>query len=62
MVVGCGRGGRGRQRSGAAGRCSCWFAVGHAPSQDSVVLPARMCFSIRRRYAPARSIARVCVC
>lgn len=25
-----GRGGPGRQRSGAADRCSCWFAVGHA--------------------------------
>jgi hypothetical protein len=27
-----GRGGRGRQRSGMAGRCACWFAVGHASS------------------------------
>ena len=43
------------------GRCSCWFAVGHAASQGSVVLPARMRFSIRRRYAPARSIG-ACVC
>src|SRR5919108_4966021 len=41
------------------GRCSCWFAVGHASSQGSVVLPARMWFSIRRRYAPARSIEGV---
>ena len=49
-----GRGGRGRQRSGAAGHCSCWFAVGHAPSQGSVVLPARMWFSICRRYATGR--------
>src|ERR671930_1522757 len=37
------------------GRCSCWFAVGHASSLGSVVLPARMWFSIRRRYAPAGS-------
>src|SRR5215468_7733495 len=37
-----GRGGRGRQRPGAAGRCSCWLAVGHAFIQGSVVLPARM--------------------
>jgi hypothetical protein len=44
-----GRGGRGRQRLGC---CSCWFAVGHASSQGSVVLPARMWFSICRRYAP----------
>jgi hypothetical protein len=53
--------GRGRQQSGAAGRCSCWFAVGHASRQGSVVLPARTWFSIGRRYAPARSI-RACVC
>ena len=33
----------------------CWFAVGHASSQASVVLPARMWFSICRRYAPART-------
>jgi hypothetical protein len=46
-----GRGGRGRRRSGAAGRCSCRFAVGHASSQGSAVLPARMWFSICRRYA-----------
>ena len=38
------------------GRCSCWFAVDHAAIERSVVLPARMRFSIRRRYAPARSI------
>ena len=34
----------------------CWLAVGHASIQGSVVLPARMGFSIRRRYGPARSI------
>src|ERR671923_974119 len=39
-----------------AGRCSGWFAVGHAAISGGVVLPARMRFSIRRRYAPARSI------
>jgi hypothetical protein len=44
-----GRGRRGRQRLGC---CSCWFAVGHASSQGSVVLAARMWFSICRRYAP----------
>ena len=38
------------------GRCSCSFAVGHASSQGSVVLPARIWFSICRRHAPARSI------
>src|SRR5262245_42582000 len=38
------------------GRRSCGFAVGHAPSLGSVVLPARIGFSICRRYAPARSI------
>ena len=43
-------------RSGTAGCCSCWLAVGHAPSQGSVVLPARMRFSICRRYVPAGSI------
>ena len=36
-------------------------AVGHAASQGSAVLPARMRFSIRRRYAPARSIG-ACAC
>src|SRR5262249_34278916 len=40
------------------GRCSPGtptggFAVGHAAIQGSIVLPARMWFSIRRRYAPA---------
>jgi two-component system, OmpR family, response regulator VanR len=38
------------------GRSSCWFAVGHAAIQGSVVLPARIGFSICRRYAPAGSI------
>src|SRR5258706_9726871 len=33
---------------------SSWFAVGHASSLGSVVLPARMWFSICQRYAPAR--------
>ena len=41
------------------GRRSCWFAGGHAASQGSAVLPARMRFSICRRYAPARSIGRM---
>jgi hypothetical protein len=36
----------------------CWFAVGHAASQDSVVLRARMWFSICRRYALERSALR----
>ena len=44
-----------------AGRCSCWSVVGHASIQGSAVLPARMWFSIRRRYAPARTL-RACVC
>src|SRR6266545_6998197 len=48
-----GRGGRGRRRSGAAGRGSCWFAADHVSIQGSGVLPARMWFSICRRYAPA---------
>ena len=43
------------------GRCSCWFAVGHAAIEGSAALPARMRFSIRRRYAPARSIG-ACAC
>ena len=34
----------------SAGCWPCWSAVGHASSQGSVVLPARMRFSIRRRY------------
>src|ERR1700730_8164673 len=46
-----GRAGRRRQRSGAAARCSCWFAVSHASSQGSVVLPARIWLGICRRYA-----------
>jgi hypothetical protein len=54
-----GRGGRGRQRPGC---CSCWSAVGHASSQGSVVLPARIRFPICRRYAPASSIERLCAC
>ena len=33
------------------GGCSCWLAVGHAAIQGSGVLPARMWFSICRRYA-----------
>jgi two-component system, OmpR family, response regulator VanR len=35
----------------------CWFAVGHAFSQRTLALPARMCFSICRQYVPARSMA-----
>src|SRR5882757_4233303 len=38
------------------GRSCCWFGVGHAPIQGSLVLQARMRFSIRRRYAPAGSL------
>ncbi len=38
------------------------YEVGLAASQASLVLPARMWFSIRRRYVPARSITGVCVC
>src|SRR6476660_8557275 len=41
------------------GRCSCWFAVGHASIQGSAVLPARMGFSICGRNTPARSIRSV---
>jgi hypothetical protein len=47
--------------SNPTGRRSCWFAVGHAAIQGSVVLAARMRFSIRGRYAPARSIG-ACAC
>jgi hypothetical protein len=36
-----------------AGRGSCWLPAGHASSQGRVALPARMRFSICRRYAPA---------
>jgi hypothetical protein len=39
------------------GRGSCWSAVGHAAIEGSVVLPTRMWFSIRRRYAPALASA-----
>jgi two-component system, OmpR family, response regulator VanR len=39
-----------------ADRCPCCGGLTHAASQGSVVLSARMGFSIRRRYAPARSI------
>src|SRR5258708_13451841 len=46
-----GRGGRGRQRSGAAGPCSCRFAVGHASRQSSPGFAALMWVSTRRRYA-----------
>jgi hypothetical protein len=42
-----------------AGRCSCWFAVGHGSSLGSMVLPARMWFSICRRYAAGGSIERM---
>ena len=43
------------------GCCSCGLAVGHAAIQGSVVLPARIRFSICRRHAAARSI-RACAC
>src|SRR5215216_6984074 len=36
-----------------------WFAVGHASSLGSVVLPARMWFSICRRYATGGRIERM---
>jgi len=39
-----------------ADRCPCCGGLTHAASQGSAVLSARMGFSIRRRYAPARSI------
>src|SRR4029077_9408805 len=39
-----------------ADRCPCCGGLTHAASQGSAVLSARMWFSIRRRYAPARSI------
>jgi hypothetical protein len=45
----------------ATGRRSCWLPVGHAAIEGSAVLPARMRFSICRRYVPARSL-RACVC
>ena len=48
-----GGGGRGRRRSRPIARGSRWFAADHASSQDSPELPARMRFSICRRYAPA---------
>src|SRR5437660_11248936 len=41
---------------GPADRCPCCGGLTHAASQGSVVLSARMGFSICRRYAPARSI------
>ena len=43
------------------GRCSYPFAVGHASSEGSVMLPARMWFWIRRRYAPALASEHACV-
>ena len=43
------------------GRWSYWLAVGHASIQGNVVLPVRMWFSIRRRYAPACRIG-ACGC
>src|SRR5580704_17598926 len=45
--------------SATAGRCPCWLPVAHAPIQGSVVLPARMRFSICRRYVPAAIIERM---
>ena len=48
--------GREDGRASAAGACSCQLPEGHACSQGSAVLRARIRFSIRRRYAPARSI------
>src|SRR5829696_2633245 len=45
-----------------AARCSCWSAVGHGAIEGSVVLPGRMRFSIRPRYAPARSIGACASC
>ncbi len=44
-----------------AGPCSCSLGVAHAAIEGGVVLPARMRFSIRRRYVPARSI-EACAC
>jgi two-component system response regulator VanR len=43
-------------RSGTAGRSPSWVPGGHAAIQGSAVLPARIGFSIRRRYVPAGSI------
>jgi two-component system response regulator VanR len=43
-------------RSGTAGCRSCWLAVGHAAIEGSVVLPARMGFSICRRYVRGGSM------
>jgi two-component system, OmpR family, response regulator VanR len=43
-------------RSGTAGRSPSWVSGGHAAIQGSAVLPARIGFSIRRRYVPAGSI------
>jgi two-component system response regulator VanR len=40
-------------RSCTAGPCPCRFAVGHASIKAAAVLPARMRFSICRRYARA---------
>jgi len=51
----------GRANPEPARRCSCSLGVGHAAIEGSVVLPARMRFSIRRRYVPARSIG-ACAC
>ena len=46
-------------RSGTAAGSPSWSPGGHAAIQGSVVLPARIDFSIRRRYVPAGSIKGV---
>jgi two-component system, OmpR family, response regulator VanR len=46
-------------RSGTAGRSASWLPGGHAAIEGSVVLPARIGSSIRRRYVPAGSIKRM---
>ena len=51
----------GSRESGSGGSSFVLVGCRHASIQGSAVLPARMRFSIRRRYAPARSI-RACAC
>jgi hypothetical protein len=46
---------------GTAPCCPCWFAVGHTSSEGCVVLPARMWFSICRRYVRCVE-SRECAC
>src|SRR5262249_44835896 len=71
MAEGCGDRRKDDQQGGDAdtvrlmGPCSfwfaIWFAIGHVAIQGRVVLPARMRFSIRRRYVPPLASGHACV-